>query len=360
MNNKFFLSFCLLFLLNVFLLSKPQLVFAQACTPLTQSDCIQQALLTPPAANVTPYPIGCKVGPVTSDNYCCATQSDCSAIAFPTALPSQAPNYPQCSIQLKDGNGTVLVPLTTDHHFDNIDLWQFPISVSQYMSSSTNPFPDQTFRAVLYNAGVPMRDLGGSLASTSQPFVNSYTFAFTQSALQDFPNGQIKIEYLDRNTNQWVSPCDPVSFSGQPSPTPQGGPTAVPTGVSQNAPTPTPSPDSQVVDSLFLWAVNPLTVLGNSNPLENVVAGFLNMSRFGSPAKFLNELLPLLFSLGGMILFIMIVWGGFEMLYGANDTKAQEAGKQRITAALIGFLLLFLSYWIAQILQAIFGVNILG
>ena len=55
----------------------------------------------------------------------------------------------------------------------------------------------------------------------------------------------------------------------------------------------------------------------------------------------------------------MLSWGGFEMLTGAADPKAQEAGKQRITAAIIGFLLLFASYWLAQLVQAIFGISIL-
>ena len=62
----------------------------------------------------------------------------------------------------------------------------------------------------------------------------------------------------------------------------------------------------------------------------------------------------------GLILFVMILWGGFEMLTGASDTKAQEKGKQRITAAAIGFVLLFSSYWIVQIIQLVFGVNILS
>ena len=73
----------------------------------------------------------------------------------------------------------------------------------------------------------------------------------------------------------------------------------------------------------------------------------------------LSALLPYLYVAGGFILFIMMIWGGFEMLTGATEQKSQEAGKQRITAAVIGFILLFVSYWIAQILQIIFGIRIL-
>lgn len=98
--------------------------------------------------------------------------------------------------------------------------------------------------------------------------------------------------------------------------------------------------------------------------------GRLNLSIFGgitkqfvafqTPRGIISYLLPFLFTLAGLILFVMIIWGGFEMLTGAADPKKQEAGKQRITAGIIGFLIIFASYWLAQLLQTIFGISILG
>ncbi|MEP7167345.1 MAG: pilin [Candidatus Woesebacteria bacterium] len=94
----------------------------------------------------------------------------------------------------------------------------------------------------------------------------------------------------------------------------------------------------------------------------------LNQAIFGAagpdvqlttPRGIISKLLPYLFSFGGLILFIMLIWGGFEMLTGAADPKSQQAGKERITAALVGFLLLFASFWLAQIVQRIFGISIL-
>lgn len=66
------------------------------------------------------------------------------------------------------------------------------------------------------------------------------------------------------------------------------------------------------------------------------------------------------FPLAGLILFVMLIWGGFEMLSGAATQDSIKAGKQRISAALIGFLILFAVYWIARILELMFGVVILG
>lgn len=93
---------------------------------------------------------------------------------------------------------------------------------------------------------------------------------------------------------------------------------------------------------------------------RNQIAHILNLNgNLSTPGGILSTLLPFLFAFGGIILFVMLVWGGFEILFGAAEPKSQEAGKQRITAALLGFLLLFASIWIAQIAEVIFGVNIL-
>jgi len=56
----------------------------------------------------------------------------------------------------------------------------------------------------------------------------------------------------------------------------------------------------------------------------------------------------------------MIIWGGFEMMMGATNKKSLDSGKQRVTAAIVGFIILFSVYWIAQIVEMMFGVNMLG
>lgn len=90
------------------------------------------------------------------------------------------------------------------------------------------------------------------------------------------------------------------------------------------------------------------------NPLKGGgLAGTLN-----SPGAIVSRILLFAFPLAGLILFVMIVWGGFEMIMGATS-KGMEAGRQRVTAAIVGFILLFSSYWIMQIIQYVFGVVIL-
>lgn len=92
------------------------------------------------------------------------------------------------------------------------------------------------------------------------------------------------------------------------------------------------------------------------NPLE--MFGNAEGKKLSSPGAIVSRILVFAFPLAGLILFVMIVWGGFEMLSSAAS-KGIEAGKQRVTAAIIGFMLLFTAYWIFQIVEVIFGVAIL-
>lgn len=73
----------------------------------------------------------------------------------------------------------------------------------------------------------------------------------------------------------------------------------------------------------------------------------------------INLLLPYVLSGAGLILFFMLLSGGFTMLTAVSDPKKAEAGKQRITTAIIGFIIVFAAYWITQFLEIVLGVNIL-
>lgn len=81
---------------------------------------------------------------------------------------------------------------------------------------------------------------------------------------------------------------------------------------------------------------------------------------FNTLGDIIGSFLPYLLTIAGLILFGMLVMGGFTMLAGAADKEAQEGGKKQITSALVGFFIIFLAYWIAQLLQVIFKINILS
>jgi hypothetical protein len=107
---------------------------------------------------------------------------------------------------------------------------------------------------------------------------------------------------------------------------------------------------------------NPVETLDNStfddlNPL--VIGESTATQDLSTPGRLISRILLFAFPLAGIILFVMLVWAGFEMVMGAASKKSLDAGRQRATAAILGFLLLFASFWIVQLLEILFNVAIL-
>jgi len=74
----------------------------------------------------------------------------------------------------------------------------------------------------------------------------------------------------------------------------------------------------------------------------------------------ISTLLQNIYVLAGIILFILLIVGGLSFIMGAGGDNPEKAkrGKQAITAALIGFVIIFCSYWIIKIIEIITGMNI--
>lgn len=118
----------------------------------------------------------------------------------------------------------------------------------------------------------------------------------------------------------------------------------------------TPTPTIDIGAGTNLPAVNSAT-LDALNPFE--IGESEKKDRLSTPGGIISELLSYAFPIAGFILFLMLVFGGFKMLTGATNSKSIEEGKQMITSAIFGFILLFASYWIIQLIQLIFNINIL-
>ena len=103
-------------------------------------------------------------------------------------------------------------------------------------------------------------------------------------------------------------------------------------------------------------ALNPLQIGGGETVDDKVASAYAE--ELSTPGGIVTRLLDFIFPIAGLILFLMISWGGFEVLVGSGDSSKVQAGKQRVTAAIVGFLVLFSSYWLIQIVEAVFGVVI--
>lgn len=88
---------------------------------------------------------------------------------------------------------------------------------------------------------------------------------------------------------------------------------------------------------------------------------------FGSPIGkdvLLADLVSIILSnaivIAGIIMLFLMIGGGIGIISGAGkgNPEAAARGRQAVTAAVIGFIIIFATYWIVQIAEIITGVKI--
>lgn len=114
------------------------------------------------------------------------------------------------------------------------------------------------------------------------------------------------------------------------------------------APNPTAPPGGQGGEIDFNW-------LESNDAIPDLKALFKGGASQVNPI--VSEITKYLFVLAGLLLLFYLIYGGFHMIVASHDEKALVEAKGKITNALVGFLILFLSFWIMQIMQYVLGVN---
>ena len=86
-------------------------------------------------------------------------------------------------------------------------------------------------------------------------------------------------------------------------------------------------------------------------------------SPFSSPGNLVTRLLPNIMVIAGVLFFLYIIWGGWDMVIGAgksgNPPELQKAWN-KITYGLVGFLIVVGSFFILQIIETLTGINIIN
>jgi hypothetical protein len=81
------------------------------------------------------------------------------------------------------------------------------------------------------------------------------------------------------------------------------------------------------------------------------------MGSSGTLGAIVTALLPYVFIAAGLLLLFNLILGGFGVLSSGGNPKNIEAGKSRITYALIGFVVVFFAYWLIQIVAYATGLG---
>lgn len=94
---------------------------------------------------------------------------------------------------------------------------------------------------------------------------------------------------------------------------------------------------------------------------------YYNLGQKGGKFDFLSPNLKLgdiispainyIFVIAGLLLLVYLIYGGFHFMISVGDPKGMQEAQGKITNALAGFLIIFLAYWIVQILSSVLGLQ---
>ena len=74
----------------------------------------------------------------------------------------------------------------------------------------------------------------------------------------------------------------------------------------------------------------------------------------------MGNLLPYIFSIAGIALLIYLISGGFQLMTSRGDPKAIQSAQGKITNALIGFAIIFVAYFVVNILGQVLNIEQFG
>lgn len=77
----------------------------------------------------------------------------------------------------------------------------------------------------------------------------------------------------------------------------------------------------------------------------------------GTLGDIVGKFLQYVFPIAGLILLIYLLIGGYKLMFSAGNPKAVQAAKGIITNAFIGFIIVFLAFWIVQLIGIILGIE---
>lgn len=66
--------------------------------------------------------------------------------------------------------------------------------------------------------------------------------------------------------------------------------------------------------------------------------------------------IPFIFAFAGIGLLIMLIAGGFGVLTSSGDAKKLASASQRLTYAILGFIVIFVAFWVVQLAGKILGI----
>jgi VIT1/CCC1 family predicted Fe2+/Mn2+ transporter len=104
------------------------------------------------------------------------------------------------------------------------------------------------------------------------------------------------------------------------------------------------------MEKIFAQSLN----LPDGSTLNGPLTSFFNGST--TVGTVINKIVPYIFAFAGFALLLMVISAGYSFLTSVGNPKGLEAGKKRLSNAVLGFVVIFVAYWLVQIAGRIFGI----
>jgi hypothetical protein len=111
---------------------------------------------------------------------------------------------------------------------------------------------------------------------------------------------------------------------------------------------------SYIVLSALLLLL-PLSVSAELPNLTCPGASGVNCTNYGNISLFIAEIIMILLSIAGMIAVLFIIIGGFQYITSGANQELAEAGKKTLRNAIIGIVVIVLSFVIVRVISNTFS-----
>lgn len=89
-----------------------------------------------------------------------------------------------------------------------------------------------------------------------------------------------------------------------------------------------------------------------------VEKGISDPAKLSDLEKVFGNVVQVVLALGGIVLFIMLLSGGFKYITSGGDPKGVEEAKKTLTYAIGGMILLAMAFLILRFIQQLTGVDV--
>lgn len=100
-----------------------------------------------------------------------------------------------------------------------------------------------------------------------------------------------------------------------------------------------------------------LTLLAEKIDLQKNMGDFSSLTALTIPAL-ISGLIKLALVVAAIVFFFILVIGGIQWIASGGDKAQTEAARNRITAALVGLVIVFAAWAIVALIQTFFNINI--